>query len=55
VVDALKRSGGNMAEAARDLRTTPRILRYKVAQLGIAPKRFRAGGGGEKESDVSES
>ena len=35
VVDALKRSGANMAAAARDLGTTARILRYKVRKLGI--------------------
>ncbi len=41
IVDALKRAGGNMAEAARDLGSTPRIIRYKVARLGIDPRRYR--------------
>jgi len=41
IVDALKRTYGNMAAAARDLSTTPRILRYKVRHLGIDPRRFR--------------
>jgi len=40
IVDALKRTGGNMAAAARDLGTTPRILRYKVRNLDIEPKSF---------------
>jgi Nif-specific regulatory protein len=35
IVDALKRSGGKMAPAARDLATTPRILAYRVDKLGI--------------------
>ena len=45
IVDALKRSNGSMAAAAKDLGTTPRILRYKVAQLGINYRRFRRRGG----------
>jgi len=40
VVDALKRSDGNMAGAARDLKTTPRILRYRIRQLGIDHTRY---------------
>ena len=40
IVDALKRTFGNMAAAARDLGTTPRVLRYKVRQLNIDCKRF---------------
>jgi len=41
IVDALKRCGGNAAAAARDLSTTPRILRYKLAGLGIEPRQYR--------------
>ncbi len=41
IVDALKRCGGNAAAAARDLATTPRILRYKLRQLGIEPRQYR--------------
>jgi len=41
IVDALKRTSGNMAGAARDLGTTPRILRYKVKQLRIDRGRLR--------------
>ena len=38
IVQALTNANGNMAEAARDIKTTPRILRYKVNQYGIDPK-----------------
>ncbi|MFA6134790.1 MAG: nif-specific transcriptional activator NifA [Phycisphaerae bacterium] len=41
IVDALKRASGSMARAARDLGTTPRILRYKVKNLGLDYTRFR--------------
>jgi Nif-specific regulatory protein len=41
IVDALKRTGGNAAATARDLSTTPRILRYKLGQLGIDPRQYK--------------
>ena len=41
IVDALKRCDGNAAAAARDLRTTPRIMGYKVKDLGIDYRRYR--------------
>ena len=41
LVDALKRTGGNMAAAARELGTTGRILRYKIKQLGIDTDKLR--------------
>jgi Nif-specific regulatory protein len=41
IVDALKRCNGNLASAARDLKTTARIIRYKVKELGIDYKRYR--------------
>jgi Nif-specific regulatory protein len=41
IIDALKRCNGNLAAAARDLKTTPRIMRYKVRDLGIDYKRYR--------------
>ncbi len=44
IIDALKRTGGNMAAAARDLKTTPRILRYRATQLEIDPKRYSKNG-----------
>jgi Nif-specific regulatory protein len=41
VVDALKRCDGNLASAARDLKTTARIMGYKVRDLGIDYSRYR--------------
>lgn len=41
ISDALKSARGNMAEAARRLQTTERIIRYKVKKYGVNPKRFR--------------
>lgn len=41
IVDALKRTGGNLAGAARDLSTTSRIIRYKVQELGIDYRKYR--------------
>ena len=43
IVDALKRSNGNISAAARDLGTTARILGYKIKKLGIDYRRFRRG------------
>ncbi len=40
LVDALKRANGNVAAASRDLKTTARILRYRIKQLGVDPKRY---------------
>ena len=40
IVDALKRCNGNLAATARDLKTTARILGYKVKELGIDYKRY---------------
>jgi len=40
IVDALKRCNGNLAAAARDLMTTPRIMGYKVRDLGIDYRRY---------------
>ena len=39
--DALKMARGNRAKAARLLRTTARIVNYKVRKLGIDWKRFK--------------
>lgn len=38
--DALQRTCGNMLQAARDLRTSYRIVNYKVKKYGIAPRSF---------------
>jgi Nif-specific regulatory protein len=40
IVDALKRCNGNLAATARDLKTTARILGYKVKELEIDYKRY---------------
>jgi Nif-specific regulatory protein len=40
IADALKSVKGNVAAAARNLRTTQRILGYKVRVLGIDAKRY---------------
>jgi Nif-specific regulatory protein len=41
IVDALKRTDGNITAAARDLGTTSRIVGYRCKKLGINYKRFR--------------
>jgi Nif-specific regulatory protein len=41
IIDALKNSGGNMAEAARLLNTTERIVSYSVKKFQIHPKSYR--------------
>ena len=38
--DALKSARGNVSGAARALRTTQRILGYKVKKYGIDPRRY---------------
>jgi Nif-specific regulatory protein len=40
IIDALKRCNGNLAATARDLKTTARIIRYKVKELGIDYRRY---------------
>jgi Nif-specific regulatory protein len=41
IQDALKSTGGNVAQAARQLDTTERILGYKIRKYRIDTKRFR--------------
>jgi Nif-specific regulatory protein len=41
IVDALKRCNGNLTATARDLGSTPRIITYKVKELGIDHGRYR--------------
>jgi len=41
IIDALKNSRGNMAEAARLLNTSERIVSYTVKKLQINPKTYR--------------
>lgn len=40
IADALKASGGNVAAAARQLGITPRMVRYKLKNLGIDDRQF---------------
>ena len=37
----LQENNGNAAAAARELKTTPRIINYKIAQFEIEPKDFK--------------
>ena len=41
LVDAIKRCNGNLTAAAHDLGSTPRIITYKVKELGIDYTRYR--------------
>ena len=41
IVEALRRSGGVAAAAARELHTTQRILNYKIKRMGIDPRAYR--------------
>jgi Nif-specific regulatory protein len=45
IVDALKRCHGNLAATARDLKTTARIIRYRVKELGIDYEQYCSGKG----------
>jgi len=40
IIDALKRSNGNLAATARDLKATARIIRYKIKELDIDYRRY---------------
>ena len=41
LIDALKKHRGNAAAAARDLKTTPRIINYRIRNLDIHPQNYR--------------
>jgi Nif-specific regulatory protein len=41
IVDAIKRCNGNIAATARDLGTTPRIIRYKLEYLSIDSQQYK--------------
>ena len=41
IIDALKACNGKVAEAARYLQSTQRILHYRIKNLGIDPSRYR--------------
>jgi Nif-specific regulatory protein len=40
IIDALKNSRGNMAKAARLLKTTERVISYGVKKFQINPKAY---------------
>lgn len=42
IMDALKTSGGNQAQAARLLQTSERVINYKVKKFGIDCRRFHS-------------
>ncbi|MBA4387770.1 MAG: sigma-54-dependent Fis family transcriptional regulator [Verrucomicrobia bacterium] len=41
IIDALKKKRGVAAAAAKHLKTTERILNYKIKKLGIAPRNYK--------------
>lgn len=41
IVEALKRSRGNMAKAARELGITERVMGLRVAKFGVNPRQFK--------------
>jgi Nif-specific regulatory protein len=43
IEDALKITRGNRSKAARLLKTTERVIGYKVKKYGIDPARLRGG------------
>jgi Nif-specific regulatory protein len=44
IIDTLKRTRGNAAAAARELKTTQRIINYRIRQLGIDPRQYSGTG-----------
>jgi Nif-specific regulatory protein len=48
LVDALKKSRGNMLQAARDLKSSYRVINYKVKKYKIDPKKFTVSRGKRK-------
>jgi len=41
IIDALKKHRGNATAAARELKTTQRILNYRISKIGIEPRSYR--------------
>ncbi len=41
IIDAIKRHRGNAAAAARELKTTQRIMNYRIQKLGINPRKYK--------------
>ncbi|MEI6808693.1 MAG: sigma 54-interacting transcriptional regulator [bacterium] len=51
IIDALKKHRGNASSAARELKTTQRILNYRIKQTGINPKSYRSSWDGKTEGE----
>ncbi|MEW6236188.1 MAG: helix-turn-helix domain-containing protein [Candidatus Omnitrophota bacterium] len=41
IIDALKRSSGNVNAAAREMGITPRMVHYKIQKLGIDNQTYK--------------
>ena len=41
IIDSLRKYRGNAAAVARELKTTKRIISYRVSKLGIDPREYR--------------
>ncbi|MBU1247711.1 MAG: sigma 54-interacting transcriptional regulator [Proteobacteria bacterium] len=48
LIDALKKTRGNMLQAARDLRVSYRIVNYKVKKYNVDVKKYSGSRGGKK-------
>ncbi|NLD99304.1 MAG: sigma-54-dependent Fis family transcriptional regulator, partial [Fibrobacter sp.] len=59
IIDALKDSDGNQSEAAALLKTTKRIIQYKIEKYGIDYRKYRKSGSAKNHSnnttDIPES
>ena len=51
IIDALKKHRGNASSAARELKTTQRMLNYRIKKMGIEPKSYRSSWSGRGETD----
>lgn len=54
LIEALQRCSGNMLQAARDLRTSYRIIHYKIKKYNIDPKKYakRCHGGHQSKTSL---
>jgi Nif-specific regulatory protein len=41
IIDALKKCRGNAAAVARELKTTQRIINYRISQLSVNPSNYK--------------
>jgi DNA-binding NtrC family response regulator len=53
IEEALRRTGGVITEAARTLKITRRMLRYKMDKLGIPPRRGQGDDAGDEADEES--